>query len=286
MSTFLNSWLTLLELFKEATQRLFLYKGWKQVPQEAREERRQVKCTWLTKGTGKTGSKNVRLVLDYCCITSWKVMWRVSPPTDQTCLATNQVVARCEKLLQKVESSSTFWNKICTCCAFYRPKANLFCNKWRNPPCIARLPRNFIQWNVSIHATCNNLVCCKTGLNVLLKRATFLFNSFCSNVAKQVARFCCPFYRSLRKLRYCDVSIDAEHFSKYVMLQMGRKSWFEILCPLSEAVSNLFLLWKRVMIGIKYILFASNEFTSSWTNGFGTIIEAWTRLQTKNRAYL
>ena len=36
-----------------------------------------------------------------------------------TCLATNQVVARCKKLLQKVESSSTFCNKICTCCVFY-----------------------------------------------------------------------------------------------------------------------------------------------------------------------
>ena len=39
----------------------------------------------------------------------------------QTCLVTNQVVARCEKLLWKVESSSTFYNKICSCCAFYRP---------------------------------------------------------------------------------------------------------------------------------------------------------------------
>ena len=29
------------------------------------------------------------------------------------------------------------------------------------------------------------------------KRATSLFNSFFSNVAKQVARFFCPFYRSL-----------------------------------------------------------------------------------------
>ena len=48
----------------------------------------------------------------------------------QTCLATKEVVAGCEKLLQKVESSSTFCNKICTCCAFYRFKANLFCNKW------------------------------------------------------------------------------------------------------------------------------------------------------------
>ena len=30
----------------------------------------------------------------------------------QTCLATNQVVARCEKLLQNVESSSTFATKL------------------------------------------------------------------------------------------------------------------------------------------------------------------------------
>ena len=50
----------------------------------------------------------------------------------QTCLATNQVFAGCEKLLQKVESNSTFCNKICLCCAFYRPNANLFCSKLRN----------------------------------------------------------------------------------------------------------------------------------------------------------
>ena len=48
----------------------------------------------------------------------------------QTCIATKEVVVGCEKLLQKVESSSTLCNKICTCCAFYRSKANLFCNKW------------------------------------------------------------------------------------------------------------------------------------------------------------
>ena len=37
----------------------------------------------------------------------------------------NSVVADYEKLLQKVRSSSPFYNKICICCAFYRPKANL-----------------------------------------------------------------------------------------------------------------------------------------------------------------
>ncbi|CAH3149986.1 unnamed protein product [Porites evermanni] len=36
-----------------------------------------------------------------------------------------------------------------------------------------------------------------TGLNWVIKRTTSLFNLFCSNVAKQVTRFCCPFYRSL-----------------------------------------------------------------------------------------
>ena len=28
------------------------------------------------------------------------------------------------------------------------------------------LPRNFTQWHISIHATCNNLISCKVGLNV------------------------------------------------------------------------------------------------------------------------
>ena len=50
------------------------------------------------------------------------------------------------------------------------------------------LPHNFIQSEVSIHATCNNLVCCKTSLNVtwVRKRVTYIFNSFWSNVSKQV----------------------------------------------------------------------------------------------------
>ena len=34
------------------------------------------------------------------------------------------------------------------------------------------------------------------------KRSTSLFNSFCSNASKQVARFCCPFYRSLTYVNF------------------------------------------------------------------------------------
>ena len=46
-------------------------------------------------------------------------------------------------------------------------------------------------------ATCNNLISCKTTPDSrVVKRATQLFN-YCSNFAKQVARFCCPFYRTL-----------------------------------------------------------------------------------------
>ena len=51
---------------------------------------------------------------------------RVLPPTYQTCLATNQVVAVCEKLLQNVENSSTYCNKICICWEFYRPAETTF----------------------------------------------------------------------------------------------------------------------------------------------------------------
>ena len=35
----------------------------------------------------------------------------------------------------------------------------------------------------------SNLICCKTGFMWVVKRATSLFDSFCSNVAKQVAGF-------------------------------------------------------------------------------------------------
>ena len=58
-------------------------------------------------------------------------MMRVLPSTSQTCLATNQVVGGCETLLQTVESSSTFCNKIRVCCGFYQPKTNLF-RVWRD----------------------------------------------------------------------------------------------------------------------------------------------------------
>ena len=143
---------------------------------------------------GKTGSKSAHLVLKHWCKTSWKVMcWYTTHI--QTCLATNQVVAGCKNLLQKVESSSFFCDKICTCCVFYQPKANLFCSKWRNShvwrdSCVilSNQKFEFTQLATTLFVT-------RQVWTWVVKRATSLFNMFCSNVAKQVACFCCPFYR-------------------------------------------------------------------------------------------
>ena len=55
---------------------------------------------------------------------------------DVACFTAHESNLSCNKSaccrLRKVDSSSTFCKKICTICAFYRPKANLFCSKWRN----------------------------------------------------------------------------------------------------------------------------------------------------------
>ena len=48
----------------------------------------------------------------------------------------------------------------------------------------------------------NNLICCKTGFMWVVKRATSVFNSFCSNVAEQVARFLLPVFLYLWERTY------------------------------------------------------------------------------------
>ena len=112
---------------------------------------------------------------------------------------------------------------------FYRPKANLFCRKWRKSrvwhdsrvivstdqksvftqlvACSKRSDsgeRCFLlgtaphhlknAWN-SLRNSQQHLICCKTDLNVggKTRNISSLYNTFCSNAAKQVTRFCCPF---------------------------------------------------------------------------------------------
>ena len=85
--------------------------------------------------------------------------------SDVARFTTNESNLSCSKtgciVMQKVESSYTSCNRICSCCTFYRPKANLFCNKWRKSH-VWRDSRVILSnQKVSIRATCNYLICCK-----------------------------------------------------------------------------------------------------------------------------
>ena len=53
-------------------------------------------------------------------------MLHVLPPENQACLATNQVAARCEKLLQKLERSSTYCKKSVHVARFTGPSETCF----------------------------------------------------------------------------------------------------------------------------------------------------------------
>ena len=106
---------------------------------------------------------------------------RVLPPTNQTCHATNQLSAGCEKLLHRVGRSSNICNKTCPSCTFYRPKANLFCSKWRK----------FCLWHNSREILSNQ------GLLFTQPATTwFVAGRFKRGCTKQVTRFCCSFFRS------------------------------------------------------------------------------------------
>ena len=50
------------------------------------------------------------------------------------------------------------------------------------------------RFTTHVQTPFNNLIYCKTGFMWVVKRATSVFNSFCSNVAKQVARFLLPVF--------------------------------------------------------------------------------------------
>ena len=108
----------------------------------------------------------MQLFLQHCCQTSWKAM---SCYTHfKTCLATSQVVAGCEELLQKVESSFTLFKKICKMLCVLPAQDKLVFRQVTKLLCMVLFPRNFNQ------------------------------SEF--NVVKQVARFCCPFHCSLRQV--------------------------------------------------------------------------------------
>ena len=126
-------------------------------------------------------------------------MLRVLPPTNQTCLVLQQL--SCYRLRKVVAESRKqsffFWQQILYLLPrFSGPRQTCF-RQVIEFPCIAWLPRNFIQSEVCIHVTCNNLIYCKSGLKLGGKTRN-MFSTHFASVPKQVAGSCCPFHRSLR----------------------------------------------------------------------------------------
>ena len=114
-------------------------------------------------GCSNTGSKNVQFVFQHCCKTSWIAMLRVSPPTFKPVsqqIWLMQVAKRCCRKKRVVRLFAT--KSVTPCCAFYRPKANLFFRKCCNPR-VCRDFRVILSIKSHIHVSCNN---CKTGLNM------------------------------------------------------------------------------------------------------------------------
>ena len=125
---------------------------------------------------------------------SYKAMLRVSITHVQTRVATNQVVAGCQKFLQKEENSSTFCNQSVHVARFTGPRKTCSAASDVTPVCGRNDIRLILSNRKSVFKQlAATFICCKTGLNVGGKMRNIPFNTFCSNAAKQLARFCCRF---------------------------------------------------------------------------------------------
>ena len=95
----------------------------------------------------------------------------------------------------------------------------------------------------------NNQICCKRGLMWMVKRTTSLFNSFCSNVAKRVARFLLPVL-SLPLVPYVTDHIYFALFSLVVYVLSATKSltssgWLVGKCSATIGLSLYSCFWLR-----------------------------------------
>ena len=140
---------------------------------------------WVGKGTVKRATKTCNL---FCSIASKRVKKRCCAFYYPH--AANQVVAGCEKLLQKVESSSTFCNKTCTCCVFYRPDCFAASDV---TPVYGVNSRVLLSNQKSVFTQlAANFVCCKTGLNVGGKTCNIAFQLVFQQCCKTSCTFSLP----------------------------------------------------------------------------------------------
>lgn len=163
-------------------------------------------------------------------------MLGVLPPTT----ITNQFILGCEKFLKNIEISLTFFNKICTCFAFYETTQTCFELKWLKSQlitCMAWLPRNSIQQDVSIHAACNKLICCKIGFELgVVKLATSFFRPF-----SKLLQFCCPFYHNFKN---CS---EEQWFAQFIL----SVRWTQELNDTVIMFKNLHSTWPRADFSCK-----------------------------------
>ena len=119
----------------------------------------------------ETGKKNAQLVFPYCYKKSWTAMLRMLPPTNQTCPATNEVVAGCRSRRDYVY----FLQR-----TLYVHAARFTCSRQTCfAACMAWLPRNFIRPKVSIHTNLltRQIWTCKTRNIAFLLEETYWFQS-------------------------------------------------------------------------------------------------------------
>ena len=152
------------------------------------------------------------------------------------------VLQSLQEKLKTIFTQKILWGKTrCTCCTFYRLNANLFYRKWRNLRVWCHL--RVILFN-------------QTNWTWVIKRATSLFNSCCGNVSKQVARFCCLFYRSFTDPLF----LSRKHFHlwkgscHFHSLYTGVSNWPNNLVLISKEPFNTYNLVKFICLLIKTVI--------------------------------
>ena len=198
-------------------------------------------------------NKNVQLVLQHCCGMSRLVMLRVFPPTNQTCLATNQVTAGCEALSQKVEKKFYFLRQnlqTLRILAIHIPRFTSPRQTWlpsRDVNSTDHVTHNFIQSEVSIHANCNNLICCKVG-----SKTCYIAFHLMEQVARfftlvfKLTQYVLSFVNVQTSIRVLHVVFASKHdcFPLWLVLFFRHPKIWKATCSLTERISTAFFTLK------------------------------------------
>ena len=141
-----------------------------------------------------------KTVWQNCCKMSCQAMLLVNITHVQTRLATNRVVAGCQKFLQKVENSFTFCKKSLHVARFTGPRQTCFAASDVNPVHGSRVILS--NQKSAFKQPAATFICCNTGLNMGGKTRNIAFNTFYSNAADQSCTILLPFYRSFKQRRF------------------------------------------------------------------------------------